>query len=90
VGEAALIDFQQAIILAGDVFVPGSVGLTAHVADAEIEAAVSNPPKEACQSLLAKVLERGGTDNVTLVIVQVHGRPDGQSSDAALSGVGSE
>ena len=90
VGEEALIDFQQGIILAGDVFVLGSDGLTAHVADAEIEAAVSNPPKEACQSLLAKVLERGGTDNVTIVIVRVHGRPDGQSANAALSGVRSE
>jgi len=56
----------------GDVFVLGTDGLTAHVSDAEIEAAVkSAPPQAACEKLLEMVLARGGTDNVTIVLVRI-------------------
>ena len=57
----------------GDVFVLDTDGLTAHVNDAEIlEAANSCPPQEACEALVEKVLERGGTDNVTVIVVKCH------------------
>jgi protein phosphatase len=49
-------------------------GLTAHVSDAEIEAAaVSAMPQAACEKLLETVLARGGTDNVTIVLVKIGG-----------------
>ncbi len=71
VGEEIVVEFQQGEIMPGDVFVLGTDGLTAHVSDPEIEAAVvAAAPREACEGLLAKVLERGGTDNVTIVLVR--------------------
>jgi protein phosphatase len=76
VGEDIWLDFQQGDIVRGDVFVLGSDGLTAHVSDAEIEAAVMAPPRTACEALLEKVLARGGTDNVTIIVVRMTGGPD--------------
>lgn len=74
VSDEIVVDFQHGEILPGDVFVLASDGLTAHVSDAEIEAAVvSATPRQVCERLLAKVLERGGTDNVTIVLVKMQG-----------------
>jgi protein phosphatase len=73
VGEDIWLDFQQGDIVRGDVFVLSSDGLTAHVDDTEIEAAASASPRAACESLLEKVLERGGTDNVTIIVVRMTG-----------------
>lgn len=76
VSEEAVIDFQQGEILPGDVFVLCTDGLTAHVTDGEIEtAAASWAPRAACEALLAMVLARGGTDNVTIIFVRMGGRP---------------
>jgi protein phosphatase len=71
VGEDIWLDFQQGDIVKGDVFVLSSDGLTAHVDDAEIEAAAAASPRVACETLLEKVLERGGTDNVTIIVVRM-------------------
>ncbi len=72
VSDDIVIDFQQGEILPGDIFVLSTDGLTAHVTDAEIQAAVvSAAPQAACKNLLATVLERGGTDNVTIVLVRM-------------------
>jgi len=72
------IDFQQGETLAGDVFILSTDGLTAHVSDAEIAAAaLSAAPQAACEKLLAMVLERGGTDNVTIVLVKIRDRGNG-------------
>jgi len=73
VGEDIWLDFQQGDIVKGDVFVLGSDGLTAHVGDDEIEAAAAASPQAACESLLEKVLARGGTDNVTIIVVRMTG-----------------
>ena len=80
VSDEIAIDFQQGEILAGDIFVLSTDGLTAHVSDAEIAAAaVSAAPQAACETLLAMVLERGGTDNVTIVLVKIRDRGNGGS-----------
>ncbi|MBZ9702901.1 MULTISPECIES: PP2C family protein-serine/threonine phosphatase [unclassified Mesorhizobium] len=80
VSDEIVIDFQQGEILPGDIFVLSTDGLTAHVTDAEIEAAtVSATPQSACENLLETVLARGGTDNVTIVLVRVAGGYDSQS-----------
>lgn len=79
------IDFQQGETLAGDVFVLATDGLTAHVSDAEIAAAVvAAAPQAACENLLATVLDRGGTDNVTIVLVKI--RDKGNGSDLSRAG----
>ncbi|PSJ57015.1 PP2C family protein-serine/threonine phosphatase [Kumtagia ephedrae] len=57
----------------GDVFVLNTDGLTAHVTDDEIRDAVLAAPAEAaCRMLVDRALERGGTDNVTVVVVKCH------------------
>jgi len=72
VTENIEIDARQGELLAGDTFVLGTDGLTAHVTSEEIEAAVNaGTPKEAGDKLLALVLDRGGTDNVTVIVVHV-------------------
>ena len=54
-----------------DVFVICSDGLTTHVEDQEILAlANNNPPQRACDLLISLTLDRGATDNVTVVIVR--------------------
>lgn len=56
----------------GDAFLLCSDGLTAHASDDDIRDAVTGrSSKAACESLLELVLERGATDNVTIVITQV-------------------
>ncbi len=61
-----------------DTFVLCSDGLTDHVGDAEILAAVDGGDcQPACDALLGLTLERGASDNVTVVIVRYHGgEPD--------------
>jgi protein phosphatase len=57
---------------------PGSVllfctdGLTKHVSDAEITAAIVDhtTSRDVCEALVALALERGGSDNVTIVVAR--------------------
>ncbi|ESW67936.1 protein phosphatase 2C domain-containing protein [Mesorhizobium sp. C277A] len=80
VNDEIAIDFQQGETLAGDIFILSTDGLTAHVSDAEIAAAVlSGAPQAACEKLLSMVLERGGTDNVTIVLVKIRDKGNGLS-----------
>ena len=47
-------------------------GLWGLVGDADLARVVqSNPPAEACQKLVAMALERGGPDNITLLVLRV-------------------
>jgi len=56
-----------------DVFVLCSDGLTDHVRDEEIlHAAISGGAQAASDALLALTLERGATDNVTVIVVRYH------------------
>lgn len=53
----------------GDCFILCSDGLTGHVFDDEILAAVRKfPPKIACDELLSLALQRGGKDNISIII----------------------
>ena len=55
---------------AGDRFLLCSDGLVVHVADDEIAAQLAAPdPQEACDNLLKLTLERGATDNVSIIVV---------------------
>ncbi|MBZ9794842.1 PP2C family protein-serine/threonine phosphatase [Mesorhizobium sp. ES1-4] len=78
VSDEVVIDFQQGELMPGDVFVLSTDGLTAHVSDAEIELVVKSvPTRIACEKLLEMVLARGGTDNVTVVLVRIGGGRNG-------------
>jgi serine/threonine protein phosphatase PrpC len=73
VAQEVMTDIETGQSRPGDIFILNSDGLTAHVTDVEIrDAAIAHPPQEACRILLDKVLERGATDNVTVVIVKCH------------------
>lgn len=62
----------------GDIFLLCSDGLTGLVKDAEIGAIVKHlPPTEACRLLVNLANQRGGTDNVTVIIAQVGPLPEG-------------
>ncbi|MCH7868838.1 MAG: Stp1/IreP family PP2C-type Ser/Thr phosphatase [Myxococcales bacterium] len=56
----------------GDVFAMFSDGLTTHLRDEEIALALSNTPdlQEACDGLISMANDRGGEDNITVVLVR--------------------
>ena len=65
------LETVSAALKPGDIFVICSDGLTAHVEDAEILAvAARNTPQRACDLLVARTLDRGASDNVTVVSVR--------------------
>jgi serine/threonine protein phosphatase PrpC len=63
----------------GSVILVCSDGLTKHVTDAEIAERLRTmeSAEQVCRSLLALALERGGTDNVTLVVGRARRREEG-------------
>ncbi len=62
----------------GDTFLLCSDGLTGLVKDAEIGAIVKHlPPAEACRLLVNLANQRGGSDNITVIIAQVGPLPEG-------------
>ena len=65
------LDIAHGQILPDDKFLICSDGLTAHVTDDEIRDKLQEgSAQETCQSLIDLTLSRGGTDNVTVVVVQ--------------------
>jgi serine/threonine protein phosphatase PrpC len=64
------LDIKGGVLEPGDIFVICSDGLTNHVRDEEILTLASeNPPQRACDLLVGLTLDRGATDNVTVVAV---------------------
>jgi PPM family protein phosphatase len=62
----------------GDVYVLCSDGLTGHVSDAEIGMLTRNlPPADASRLLVHLANLRGGSDNITVIIVRVGALPEG-------------
>lgn len=60
----------------GDRFLLCSDGLVRHVSDDEIARVLaSRTPEQACEELLERALARGGTDNTTIVVVDILGLP---------------
>lgn len=64
----------------GDVYLLCSDGLTGHVNDAEIGMIARHlPPADACRLLVHLANLRGGSDNITVVIVRIGEIPEGIS-----------
>lgn len=72
------LEVEQGDLRPGDTFVLCSDGLTNHVEDEEIrEYALNASPQQACDALVELTLQRGATDNVTVVIA--HRRRNGST-----------
>ena len=83
VSPEAELEIAGGLLRDGDLFLLCTDGLTTHVADDELAAGLAdNVPGEACRHLLNLALERGGTDNVTLVITR-YGGPGAPSTAAS-------
>ena len=79
------LELQQGEIEAGDRFVICSDGLTGHVADAEILNLVAGrTPQDACDALITLALGRGGSDNITVIVVDCR---DDDESDTIVQSV---
>jgi serine/threonine protein phosphatase PrpC len=78
VGVHSRLDLDQVEgeVLAGDSFVLCSDGLTGHVSDHEIMSNVNwSSPQSACDRLMELALERGGKDNISIIILRA-AKPD--------------
>ncbi|MGD0561478.1 MAG: protein phosphatase 2C domain-containing protein [Roseiarcus sp.] len=68
--DQAELEIVDGPAFAGDRFLLCSDGLTAHVEDAEIAASLAaDDPQKACDDLIALTLQRGASDNVSLIVV---------------------
>ncbi|MGD8909380.1 MAG: protein phosphatase 2C domain-containing protein [Chromatiales bacterium] len=83
VGAGDTLELEAELIepCVGDCFLLCSDGLNKELADTEIAAVLERYPlQEAAARLLAQCLDRGGTDNVTLILVEVVATPDGRNT----------
>lgn len=68
--DQAELDIVDGPAYVGDRFLLCSDGLTAHVDDAEIAALLAaDDPQKACDDLLALTLQRGASDNVSMIVL---------------------
>jgi serine/threonine protein phosphatase PrpC len=69
--EAPELDLVSDRWAPGDTFLLCSDGLTAHCEDSDIaEALAGEDPQAACDGLVALTLERGASDNVTVIVLR--------------------
>ncbi len=75
IGETVNPDTTEILFQEGDTFVICSDGLSDKAFPEEIYEIVDDqPPEEACRQLVAMANERGGDDNITVVVLQVGGQ----------------
>ena len=77
VGASYDLQIEQATgqVFLGDCFILCSDGLTGHVEDHEILSLTSwTTAREACDRLLCLALDRGGKDNISIIVVNVQSR----------------
>ncbi|MBO0904361.1 serine/threonine-protein phosphatase [Jiella sp. MQZ13P-4] len=78
VSAAFAVERTSDVVRPGDVFLLCSDGLTNHVGDAEIAAILARPgAREAAEALVAAALSRGGSDNVTALVLRCLPPPRG-------------
>jgi protein phosphatase len=70
VANQAALEIGDGRIMDGDRFLLCSDGLTNHVTDAEIAALLeADDPQKACARLITLTLQRGASDNVSIIII---------------------
>lgn len=80
------LDIVTGPVDAGDIFVLCSDGLTRHLQDSEIHQAVTaRGAQDACDAMLALALQRGGHDNVTVVVVRTSPKRSSETTISALT-----
>ncbi len=85
VSERAELELAQGQIQDKDAFLLCSDGLTEHVFDEELCAIItSRSCEEACHLLVNLALERGGTDNVTAIVIRYHESEQGRTKTVGL------
>lgn len=74
--EVPAPQIAKQVLEPSDVILLCSDGLTKHVSDAEIAAilALHEPPATKCSMLVEQANERGGTDNITAIVVSIADR----------------
>jgi serine/threonine protein phosphatase PrpC len=85
VSDQAELEIVDGKAYVGDRFLLCSDGLVVHVADEEIAALlVARDPQKACDDLLNLTLDRGASDNVSIIVVDCGEEERTPYSDAAL------
>ena len=83
VSDQPELEIVDGPVQAGDRFLLCSDGLVAHVSDDEIaDGLAAADPQEVCDSLLKLTLERGASDNVSIVVVDCDRSADAEPADA--------
>ena len=80
VGVSPQLELQRVsdVARSGDVFLLCSDGLTGHLGDGEIAVLLAgSDARTAAEALIAAALERGGSDNVTVVVLRCLGGSSG-------------
>jgi protein phosphatase len=73
-GENVEPDLYAGVVRAGDVFLVASDGLTGMVDDRRLQQILSSSaaPRRVVDALIAEANGRGGLDNITAILIQVH------------------
>ena len=83
--EQAEVDGKSGELLPGDVFILCSDGLTGYVAAEELrQSVIDRPAQNACEDLIHLALERGGQDNVTVMVIRYNQRPGPSPNPSAM------
>jgi PPM family protein phosphatase len=74
-GPSVSADLQELSFQPGDEFIFCSDGLTTMLSDEEIQASIEKErdPQSLCRTLVDSANERGGVDNITVVVVRISG-----------------
>jgi serine/threonine protein phosphatase PrpC len=89
VADQAALDIRDGPLLNGDRFLLCSDGLTNHVEDGEIEALLgAEDPRKACARLITLTLQRGASDNVSIIIVDCEYGSDSATTPIPDRGIG--
>lgn len=72
VGDSVQPDICETPCFPGDIFILCSDGLSNKVSPEEmIEIVQSQPSRQACQTFIDKANERGGDDNITVIVIKI-------------------
>jgi protein phosphatase len=88
-GPSVSPDLQELSFQAGDVFLFCSDGLTTMLSDEEIRDALAAQadPRKACERLVEIANEKGGVDNITVVVARIKAEGEATSEEKTVTAV---